>query len=77
MILLLLENIGESFCKIYKKNFEHDDITDIYRDNIKEVIEQCENDCYVLREKFTNFRSIIKEKFDVDITTQLNIFSTA
>ena len=73
-----LKQIGETFCKLYKKpDFEYGDITEIFKSNPELVYKQCESDCLVLREGFLNFRSMIKERFKIEICNFLTLPSLA
>lgn len=69
---LSLREIGEIFCKKYKKkDFDHQKIIlEDYKNEIfkKQILDYCKNDCNVLKEGFTEYISYIYSLFNINIT---------
>lgn len=78
LLNMSLQKIGTTFCKNYQKNeFDYDNITNIFNENPELVINQCIQDCKVLKEGFLNFSIIILDKFNIDVKDQLTLPSLA
>lgn len=73
IIPLKLKQIGETFCERKKIIIDYGNITELYTNNPKKVIDQCINDCEVLKEGFDNFSKLIFETFEIILLNQLTL----